>query len=122
MHELSLAEALLHQVRRHMPVGAVLRTVRIEAGPALAIEPMAMRMAWQAVTADSPLSGAALELTVLPWRLHCGDCGRCWTGDDPLADCACGSAATTPEGDGRLSLLSLEVDSEVTADALEPAS
>ncbi len=122
MHELSLAEALLHQVHRHIPDGALLRTVRIEAGPALAIEPMAMQMAWQAVTADSPVSGAVLELDVLPWRLYCGDCGRSWTSDDPLDDCACGSVATVPDGDGHMSLLSLDVDTDVTADVLESAS
>jgi hydrogenase nickel incorporation protein HypA/HybF len=122
MHELSLAEALLQQVRRHTPDGALPRTVRIEAGPALAIEPMAMQMAWQAVIADAPFNQAALELRVLPWRMRCGDCGREWLSDDPLDDCECGSVATVPDGDGHLSLLSLDVDMVIKADELEPAS
>jgi Zn finger protein HypA/HybF involved in hydrogenase expression len=121
MHEMSLAEALFTQVSRRVPAAATLRSVHIQAGPALAIEPMAMSMAWQAVTAESPLSDSALELDVLPWRMACGQCAREWTSDDPLDLCACGSAATIPQGHSHLSLLSLDIQTPAPA-ALEVAS
>lgn len=114
MHEMSLAEALLTHVQRRVPEGATLRNVTIEAGAALALEPTAMQFAWQALTLDTALAGSALNIDILPWELHCHECGRIWPSDDPLALCACGAAATHPVGDSRLRLLSLDVETDAT--------
>ena len=51
MHEVSLALALVEQVKAHRPAGRRVLAVAIEAGAMQAIEPDAMAMAWESVVA-----------------------------------------------------------------------
>ncbi len=110
VHEFSLAESVIEQVCRHRPAGAVVRIVRLEAGPLRAIVPDAMQWAWTAATQDTDLDGAVLELEILPWRLFCPECQEVFTADDMFQPCACGCELTTPKGGDALTLLSLEVE------------
>ncbi len=110
MHELSIADALLEQVRRHSPPGAALQAVRVRVGPMRGIDPEAMQYAWAAATAGAPESAAKLELECLPWALRCPDCGAQFTSADLYAACACGSDTARPVGGDELCLVSIEVD------------
>lgn len=110
MHEMSIAQALLEVVRSHTPPGATVRAVRVLAGPMRAIEPLALRWAWQALTDGTPLGGAALELDQPPWTLHCDACGRRFESEDLFAACACGGATPRPVGGDELRVVSLTVD------------
>lgn len=110
MHEFSIAESVIEQVRRHRPAGGVVRIVRLEAGPLRGIVPDAMQWAWTAATQETDLEGAVLELETLPWRLFCPDCREVFTADEMFQPCTCGCESTTPEGGDELTLLSLEVE------------
>ena len=110
MHEFSIAESVVEQVRRHRPAGSVVRVVRLQVGPLRGIVPDAMQWAWTAATHQTDLDGAALELEFLPWRLVCPECREVFTADDMFQPCACGCELTTPEGGDALTLLSLEVE------------
>lgn len=112
MHELSIAEALLEQVRRHTPPGQCATLIHVEAGPLQAIDADALQFAWKALTASSDLVSATLELTTLPWHLTCSRCGKSWTAADPFQECACGCQEVNPEGSAEIRLISFE-----TADA-----
>jgi hypothetical protein len=62
MHELSIAIALLELAVRELPPGAALKGARVSAGPLRAIEPDAMRFAWEAVLADAGLRDVTVNL------------------------------------------------------------
>jgi len=113
MHEMSIADALLEQVRRHSPDGQRAVVLRVEAGALSSIDPEALQMAWQAVTTETELERCKLELTCLPFSLSCPKCGRVWTADDPFDQCACGNDAISvgsAAGNGDVRLLSMEVE------------
>ena len=110
MHELSIAEALLDQVRSHVPPGDRLTSVSVEAGAAQAIDPSSLTFAWQALVANTPLQNAKLQITVLPWSLQCNTCRRSWSSPDPFERCLCGSEDIAPKGSSDLRLLSIDVD------------
>lgn len=117
MHEFSIAEALLEQVTRHAPPNARVREVEIRIGPLRGIEPEALRMAWQAVTLDTPVEGAVLQLDMLPWSISCPRCGRSWTTFEPFVDCECGNQSPTPTGGDELDLVAMSVDQEEEPEA-----
>lgn len=113
MHEMSLADALLEQVRRHTPNGQHAVLVRVEAGPLQSVDPDAFQMAWQAVTTETELEHCRLDLATLPYSLSCPKCGRRWTASDPFDLCACGNDAIsigTASGGSDLRLISMEVE------------
>jgi hydrogenase nickel incorporation protein HypA/HybF len=123
VHEVAIATSLLEHVRRHVPRGHRLTAVRVEAGPLQSLDPQALDMAWQAVTAGTVFCDALLESTVLPFDLVCPACGRAWTSADAFEPCTCGtgSAADGPRctGSADLRLVSLDVES---ADDPAPAA
>jgi len=109
MHETSIAQALIEQVRRHTPAGHVAISARVEAGPYQAINPQALEWAWQIVAGETELAHTKLEYRGLPFDLSCISCGRKWTGADPFEPCTCGSEARAA-GSSDLRLVSLEVE------------
>lgn len=113
MHELSIAGALLDLARAHLPAGARLRAVVIEAGPLQAIDPVAMAWAWASLCRGTPdADGAVVRVNRLPWRLKCGRCGTAYAADELDAPCpACGRAgAGVPVGGNELLLSSLDCE------------
>ena len=109
MHELSSARALVRLVKEHQPPGSMVEVVQVQAGPLQAIVPEAMELAWQAVTMNTHLAGAKLQIAILPWRLRCLQCQRQWNANMLDATCACGSSRGVPEGGDELQLEYLEV-------------
>lgn len=112
MHEFSIAEAILGQVRRHAPEDALVRDVSIRVGALRGLEPEALQMSWTAVTAGTPLDGATLTIDQRPWTITCSNCGRTWTSPAPFVDCACGNTTPSPTGGDELELVSITVDQE----------
>lgn len=110
MHELSIADSLLEQVRRHMPAGKRLQAVRLRVGAKQGIDPESLKMAWEVTLASTPLAGAVLEVEYLPWQLTCPQCGRRWDSPEVFVECQCGCATPHAEGSGELTLLSLDVE------------
>ncbi len=110
MHELSIASSILDLAMKHTPPGAVLRAVRLRAGPMRGIEPQAMEWAWQANVADTPAQGSRIEVETLPWRLHCPDCGSDFVAEDIYGSCACGCKTPHPISGDELQVVSIEVD------------
>jgi hydrogenase nickel incorporation protein HypA/HybF len=113
MHETSIAQALIEQVRRHTPPGHIAAIARVEAGPYQAINPQALDWAWQIVTDGTELAGSKLDFTALPFTLDCPQCHRSWTTTDPLELCSCGTPPKV-SGSSDLRLVSLEVEPQST--------
>jgi hydrogenase nickel incorporation protein HypA/HybF len=109
VHEFSIADALADQVRRHAPPGQVVR-VEIVAGALRGLEPEAMRLCWEAVTADTPLEGSVLDVDLRPWTIWCDVCGRRWESPEAFVTCACGNASPLPDGSDELRLVAISVE------------
>jgi hydrogenase nickel incorporation protein HypA/HybF len=111
MHELSIASALIEQVKRHTPAGATVRIVRLRIGPMQGIEPDSLRFGWEAVCREQNLAVPELQLEMLKWQLTCPECARSWQSDELYVACECGCATPLPSGGGAdLQLMSIEVD------------
>ncbi|MCC7408394.1 MAG: hydrogenase maturation nickel metallochaperone HypA [Phycisphaeraceae bacterium] len=65
MHELSIARALLDQVRRHTPTDATVRQVCVRVGALRAIDPRAMDLAWRAATVGTSLEESQLRIETI---------------------------------------------------------
>jgi hydrogenase nickel incorporation protein HypA/HybF len=110
MHEMSLAMSLAERVAAHLPEGARLLSIQLQAGPMRGIDPEAMDWAWRSAIEQTPLAGATLRLTNLPWSLRCPRCGQEWQSPEADVPCTCGHAAPDIRGGDELKLVSIEVE------------
>ncbi len=78
MHEMSLVQSLLDIVRQEMDVHKLtrLQTVKVNCGRLSGAVPDALHMAFDALTRNTDLHGAELDLEVIPFSLHCTHCGQ----------------------------------------------
>ncbi len=120
MHELSIAKAIIDQVRENAPKNTTVQTVYVVAGPMRAIDPIAMEWAWLASTDGTDLEGSQLDMELSPWMLHCPKCERTFTADDMFESCTCGYSDTELFGGDELTLMSIEVK-EVTPPCKSPS-
>jgi hydrogenase nickel incorporation protein HypA/HybF len=84
MHEMSIAQSLVGIVQQEMSKHGVSRlvSVRVCHGALAAVVPHALEFAWQAVTQDTPLAGARLDMVEVAVRLRCSSCGKEFTPED----------------------------------------
>ena len=115
MHEMSIVQFLLEQVRSFIPDGATLKAVRIEVGRLEHLDPDVMQTAWSVMTESSGLNGAELTIVPVALRVRCGACGNEFEPEEP-AFMVCPSCERVQPvvlaGTGVL-LRSLEVDEPV---------
>ncbi len=83
MHEASIVQALIDQVRTFLPEGASLLSVRVEVGALEHLDAGVLRLVFEAFTEGTDLSGAKLEIERVPLRVRCGACGYEWPPEDP---------------------------------------
>ncbi len=110
MHELSIVEALVEQIGRHLPPKAILRSAVVQAGAMRALDECAMQTAWQVLGHPAFGNQAQLQLKLLRWTLHCPACDKDFEADEPHAPCNCGQVGQSPQASDELRLLSLQVD------------
>lgn len=112
MHELSLAEEVLHIVASTAAreQARQVRSVRLVVGALAGVEPDALRFAWEAIRDGSVASEAPLELVAVPATGTCADCGDVSPAWDRLEVCpACGGLARTITGGTMFTVDSLEI-------------
>jgi len=80
MHELSLMQQVIDEITRQLALrgGAPqrIREVRLRVGALDIHSEPAFRQAFEVLTRETPLAGAALALAVEPARLECPACGH----------------------------------------------
>lgn len=81
---MSIAQSLAGIVRQEMARHGVSRlvSVRVRHGALAAVVPHALTFAWQAVTLDTPLEGARLDMVEVAVRLRCSSCGKEFSPED----------------------------------------
>jgi hydrogenase nickel incorporation protein HypA/HybF len=113
MHELSLAENVMHIIENEAIAQnfSRVRSVTLEIGKLAAVEPEAMRMAFAAVSRDTLAAGARLVLVEVPGQGRCADCAAVVVMDDIPALCPqCGGARVRVMGGDRMRMLELEAE------------
>jgi hydrogenase nickel incorporation protein HypA/HybF len=110
MHELAIANSLLHLATEHVPPGTAPRLVRVSAGPLRSIDPDALRFAWESLLHDHPWQNAKLEFHELPWQMRCPDCDARWESPRCNHLCSCGCERAYPCGGNELILDSIDID------------
>ena len=113
MHELSLCKAIIETLQQGATEHDYRRVkgVRLEVGPFAAVDPEALRFAFEVATQQGIAAGAWLEIITPSARGRCGSCGRevvLAQRFDPCPDC--GSHGVTLLSGDELRILDLEVE------------
>ncbi len=108
MHELAITEGVVDAVTDRLP-DAKISCVRLEIGAMSGVVADSVRFCFDLVTDGTNLEGARLEISELPARCQCQDCGTEFEPDGPIALCACGSAEVAILAGAELRITSVEV-------------
>ncbi len=78
MHEMSICEGIIQVLEEQAVSQGYLRvkTVHLEIGPLAMVETGALRFCFDAVTRNTLAQGASLDITALPGKALCQQCGR----------------------------------------------
>lgn len=111
MHELGIASEAHRLARASLPDPSLrLVSVWLAVGELSGVEPELLRYAWEAVTAEGPDAGCALEIEWRPARQVCDGCGA--TAERPggswLRECPRCAKTLRIEGGQDLDLVRLE--------------
>jgi len=112
MHEASITEALVEQVRGIVPAGAEIREVRIEVGELEHLDGDVLQAMWTAMTDETSFRGATLQIKRIPLRVRCRTCNREYAPEDTSILICPGCGVVRPEvlsGAG-IMLRSIEID------------
>lgn len=115
MHELSIAQALIEQVRDATAEQKPLRVVsiRVVVGTLSGVDPDALRLAFPLAAEETALAGAELEIDLITAAVRCARCGQRSTPEPPFAYCvACGHHEVTIEAGRELYIASAEIETE----------
>jgi hydrogenase nickel incorporation protein HypA/HybF len=97
MHELSIAQNIVEIIQKHIPEPEweCVAAVRLKIGEVAGVVPDSLEFSFQAITAESPLCHARLEIEVIPFRIHCIRCGAMTENEAGFSVCGtCGSMDT----------------------------
>jgi hydrogenase nickel incorporation protein HypA/HybF len=113
VHELSIAAALFEwaeeQSRMHAP--RAIRSIELELDPLSCLNPDALRFGFSALSAETPLSGVALELVSVRPTYECRLCGaRLAAEESPLSCSGCGAPLPRLSRESSLKIRSIEVE------------
>jgi len=115
MHEVGIANAILEAVSmeaRRNGHGLPCR-VGVRIGELAAVDPDALRFAFEALTRDTALARLTLVIEACPLRHRCCHCGEAFAVSDFLLECPrCGSTSTECIGGDELELSYWEVEDE----------
>jgi len=121
MHELSVCQALVRQLRDIAREQHAIRITRVivQIGPLSGVEPELLRHAYPIASAGSPAADAALVLEPLPIRVHCENCGADSDASANRLLCGvCGDYRTRLISGDELLLASVELEADVTSAAV----
>ena len=121
MHELSVCQALVRQLRDIAREQHAIRITRVivQIGPLSGVEPELLRHAYPIASAGSPAADATLVLEPLPIRVHCENCGADSDASANRLLCGvCGDYRTRLISGDELLLASVELEADVTSAAV----
>ena len=112
MHEMSIVEALLEQVRQETsgyPTKRV-NTIRLRIGALRQVVPETLTFCFTAAVRGTPLEGCRLDIEQLPAEARCRKCSLTFAVDDNWFQCPrCGEAGSDLLIGNELELTSLDL-------------
>jgi hydrogenase nickel incorporation protein HypA/HybF len=117
MHELSIAESILHAVRKEMRAHPDNRPLRVgvRVGRMSAIDPDSLSFSFSILVTDSEWPGLKLEIMQSPATRKCRDCGHTFVMTGYHYDCPeCASGDTLTTGGDELDIEYLELENDAT--------
>ncbi|HXJ16443.1 MAG TPA: hydrogenase maturation nickel metallochaperone HypA [Candidatus Polarisedimenticolia bacterium] len=118
MHELGIAASVLDAVQAEAQKypGMRMSRVGLRIGELAAVDPEALRFAFEALTRETEFESMALEIEMCPRRHRCGDCATVFEARDFVFACPrCGASHTECISGEELEIAYLEVDDEPRA-------
>jgi hydrogenase nickel incorporation protein HypA/HybF len=97
MHELSLAQSIVEIVRQYVPneKAGTVKSVKLKIGELSGVVADSLDFCFSAITADTPLQGATLQIDKIPFTLECNDCSESFTSEYGTVICQrCGGSNT----------------------------
>jgi len=78
MHELSIAQEIVNIVNQHLPENGnnSVHSVKVAVGKLSNILPDSLKFCFEAITMNTNLHGAKLEIENIPLTVQCGDCNE----------------------------------------------
>lgn len=114
MHEMGIVQSIMdimeQQAKMHRATKIV--SVALEFGALTAVQPDAVRFAFEVLSNGGMAEGARLDITIIPIKVRCLECGKEIIMENYQPFCpACTSAAIQIiEGRDEMRIVSLEID------------
>jgi hydrogenase nickel incorporation protein HypA/HybF len=116
MHELSIAQSIVDTIVSNVPEDQLhnVRTVSLKVGSSSGIVPDSLEFGFTAITAETPLRLARLQIEIVPFVIHCHDCGRDLENETGSAVCSsCGGIDTTIVSGNEMLFSEIELEEAV---------
>ncbi|MFZ3200987.1 MAG: hydrogenase maturation nickel metallochaperone HypA [Candidatus Acidiferrales bacterium] len=118
MHEIGIATAIVDAVHAESArVGGLAPvSVGVRIGEFAAVDPEALRFAFEVITRGTDLQSLSLKIEICPYRRRCAACARVFEVNDGVLECPhCGAPESRCAGGDELELAYLEVKDEPPA-------
>jgi hydrogenase nickel incorporation protein HypA/HybF len=115
VHELSMAENIVGIIRQSVPSDelADVRIVRMKIGALSGVVADSLSFCFTAISSDTPLAKARLEIEQLPFAVHCNSCGKTFENDIGYVVCPeCDGVETTVVSGRELQVTEIELEDE----------
>lgn len=112
MHELSVAQSIVEIIQQHIPESErqYVAAVRLKIGAVAGVVPESLEFLFQAITAESSLNHARLEIESVPFRIHCNICDSTLENEAGFMLCGnCGSTDTKMLSGSELYITEIEI-------------
>jgi hydrogenase nickel incorporation protein HypA/HybF len=112
MHELSIAQNIVEIIHKHVPEKEWQKvvSVHLKIGAIAGVVPDSLNFSFQAITADTPLNNARLEVESIPFRIICNACGLTTENEIGFMVCGeCGSGNTKILSGSELDIAEIEI-------------
>lgn len=112
MHELSIAQNVIEIIHQHVPADELDRViaVRLKIGAIAGIVPDSLDFSFHAITTETPLCNARLEIELVPFKIQCKSCNTISSNEIGYSVCeSCGSIKTTVISGTELQVSEIEI-------------
>jgi hydrogenase nickel incorporation protein HypA/HybF len=115
VHELSFAESIADIIRQSVPEDELedVRIVRLKIGTLSGVVADSLDFCFTAISAQTPLAQARLEIEQIPFTVLCNSCRKTFVNDIGYVVCPdCGGVETTVVSGRELQVTEIELDTE----------